>query len=551
MPRCQSKRETLKLPNRPEWILTRRPDARIERAKEPVILSLEQAIEWIKEERPLIWLGSIFSVPEPSGFPSGFALTKSLLELIFINTMPEEQRDQLINTLLPRWPLEALLDEFEFVDFDLSESLLNFFKGVNDAASPNALHHAVTSYYQRGLAGKPLCITTNWDTLQEKTFRQAGYMVVIGGPQKMPSKEFGKVGSDPKTIFVYHPHGSFETRDVVCSFKQEQRQLSLNREFMWHPTLFLGYSGYEPSLYRNLEYTTGQLWCIRDRSDLEIPAKRRLLCRPNTFVYIGDIRELLQGLGILEDKVDFTSRYVRLGSPNVPPKVIDVVRSGIVASLEPSFCVETLFNTLLSFPGEPEVTIRYVVLMRALVNHIRNRIYHPGILPALMAAARFRDSEQIWISTLAYLLRVNTNLESKIIRKTLEYSEEASKSAGESGFSDDAGVYMPGVLLKRSEIYKSYVRQGNKIDDVRTYMYPPLVGSDMAASGELIEILAFEYLREGKKELARNCFDYAATSFYLRGLWNSGQHNEWAVKNIERLVDISKGNTLMIPVEQT
>ena len=544
-------RKTLKLLNRPEWILTRRPDARIERTKGPVILNLKQALGWIKKQRPLIWLGSIFSVPESSGFPSGVALTKSLLELIFTNMMPEERRDQLINTLLPRWPLEALLDEFEFVDFDLSESLLHFFKGVNDTALPNALHHAVTSYYQRGLAGKPLCVTTNWDTLQEKAFRQAGYTVVIGSPGEMPTKEFGREGSDPKIVFVYHPHGSFETRDVVCSFKQEQRQLSLHTEFMWHPTLFLGYSGYEPSLYRNLEYTTGQLWCIRDRSELEIPAKRRLLCRPNTFVYIGDIRKLLRGLSILKDEVDLTSKYVQLASPNIPPKVIEVVHLGILASLEPGFCVSTLIDTLLSFLDEPEATIRFVVLMRALVNHIRNRMFHPGILPALMAAARFRDSEQIWISTLAYLLRTNTNLESKIIKKILEYSEEASKRAGESGSSEDAGVYMPGVLLKRSEIYKSYVRQINKIDDVRIYTYPPLVGSDMGASGEFIEILAFEYLREGKNELARNCFDYAATSFYLRGLWNSGQLNEWAAKNIKRLVGISKENSLMIPVEQT
>ena len=236
----------MRLPHRTEWLLIRKPTIRIERTPEPAVLSLDQAIEWIKRERPLIWLGSIFSVPEPSGFPSGYTLTRSLLELLFGPEIPEANRDKIIATLLQRWPLEALLDEFEFLGFDLSESLLNFFKSVNESAAPNALHKAVVSYYQQGLARWLLCVTTNWDTLQEKAFRDAAYSVVIGGPGKMPDASFGKEGGDPTTIFLYHPHGSFETQDIVCSLKREQSQLALNMEMMLHPTLFLGYSGYEP-----------------------------------------------------------------------------------------------------------------------------------------------------------------------------------------------------------------------------------------------------------------------------------------------------------------
>jgi hypothetical protein len=56
-------------------------------------------------------------VPEPSGFPSGYTLTRSLLELLFGPEIPEANRDKIIATLLPRWPLEALLDEFEFLGF--------------------------------------------------------------------------------------------------------------------------------------------------------------------------------------------------------------------------------------------------------------------------------------------------------------------------------------------------------------------------------------------------------------------------------------------------
>lgn len=537
----------MRLPRKTEWLLIPKP-FRIERSAEPVVFSLDQAIDWIKREKPLIWLGSIFSVPEPSGLPSGYALTRSLLELTFKGGAAKSQEDQIIDTVLPRWPLEALLDEFEFLDFDLSESLLTFFKGINDAVAPNTLHKAVVSYYQQGLARRPLCITTNWDTLQETAFRNAGYSVVIGGPAEMPDAAFGKEGSDPRTIFLYHPHGSFETQDVVCSLKREQSQLALNFEIMRHPTLFLGYSGYEPSLYRRLEFSAGQLWCIRDRDDFEIPAKRRLLTKPNTFVYVGDVRELLRALGVLEGDVGLTSKYVALDG-KIPPKIIEVVRLSIFASLSPDFCVDALTETLMSFHDEPEATIRFITLMRATINHMRNRMNHPGVPLALLGSSRFRDSEQTWISLLACLLRTSRNLPSRIVDQLIRLADEAGKKAGDAGSPEDQGVYMPGVLLNRTKLYKSYVRMGDKVDDEKLYIVAALYGSDMAAEGENIELLAFEHLREGQKEQAQNCFDYAATSFYLRGLWNAGRQNEWAANNIEKMMDSARENTLLIPSE--
>jgi len=535
----------MRLPHRTEWLLVPKP-FRIERSPEPVVFGIDQAVEWIKKEKPLIWLGSILSVPEPSGLPSGYALTRSLLELSFKEGVAADHQDQIIDTVLPRWPLEALLDEFEWLDFDLSESLLAFFKAANDGVAPNALHKAVALYYQQGLARKPLCITTNWDTLQERAFRIAGYSVVVGGPAKMPDDTFGKEGGDPKTIFVYHPHGSFETQDVVCSLKREQSQLALTFEMMQHPTLFLGYSGYEPSLYRRLEFAAGQLWCIRDRGDFQIPAKRRLLTKPNTFVYLGDMRELLRALGVLKEDVDLTSKYLALDG-KIPTKVLEVVRLSIFAALSPDFCVEALAETLMSFQDEPEATIRYITLMKAAIGHLRNREPHPGLPLALLGAARFRDSEQTWVSLLAYLLRINGDLPSRIIEQLFRLADEAGTKAGESGSLEDKGVYMPGVLLNRTKLYKSYLRTGDRIDDEKLYLVPPLYGSDMAAEGENIELLAFEYLREAKKKEAADCFDYAATSFYLRGLWKAGQLNEWAANNIEKMMGIAKRNTLLIP----
>jgi hypothetical protein len=104
----------MKLQPKNQWLLLPRPDLVVERSTEPLILSLDAAVEWIKRNKPLLWVGSMFSVPEPSGFPSGYAVTRSLFDLIFPahSKLPEARRDGIINDLMPQWPLEALLDLF-------------------------------------------------------------------------------------------------------------------------------------------------------------------------------------------------------------------------------------------------------------------------------------------------------------------------------------------------------------------------------------------------------------------------------------------------------
>jgi hypothetical protein len=310
--------------------------------------------------------------------------------------VPDIAREDMIASLIPKWPLEALFDEFELLNFDLSGSLLSFFAKHDRNVQPNALHQAVTQYYDRGLSRSPLCVTTNWDGLLEAASRSNGYAVSVGGPGEMPNHDFGKVNLEKKMISVYHPHGSFETKDVVCSYFQEQQQLSLAVQPFSEPTLFLGYSGYKPSLYRHLEHNAGQLWCIRDESDFEIPSKRRLLCRPNTFVYVGDLQELLCKLDVLPQPIELRSNHLALDG-TLPTKVVDVVRSAMASRLEPRFCFDPLVETLYDFYDEPEATFRYSATIRAVENHIRDRVAHTGVPLALMAASRFRDHEQLWI----------------------------------------------------------------------------------------------------------------------------------------------------------
>jgi len=537
----------MKLPSKPRWLLLRKPDIPIERCANPARLELPEAASWIKENKPILWIGSIFSVPEPSGFPSGYAISRSLFDLIFppSKDISEIDRERLISSLITKWPLEALLDEFEVLDFDISKSLLAFFAKHDRVARPNILHRAVIQYYEQGFARRPLCITTNWDSLLEKAFRLSGYKVNVDGPNAVPRHNFVKGDSAKKMIYIYHPHGSFKTKDVVCSYFQEQQQLSLPIQPFSEPTLFLGYSGYEPSLYRHLEHRAGQLWCVRDESDFEIPSKRRLLCRPNTFVYIGDLQELLKAIGVLPQSADMQSTHLA-NEAAFPEKVVDVIRSTMTSRLGPALCFGPLVETLYAVYGEPEDTLRYSATIRSIESHIRNRVPHPGIPLALMAAANFRNSESLWIDQLAYMLRFAQTRDNIIadLLKAADSNRGLHAKRGEDVLTQ--------LVQCRTRCYKSFLRRPEREgDDVKDFMlsgYSAIALGDLGLAGELTELAAFACLRDGEPVRAKAYFDTAATYYYLTGLWNSGRLCELASDNLD-LVKRSGIENLLMPDE--
>ena len=542
----------MRLQPQTRWLLLPGPDLVVERSDAPEILKLDEAVEWIKRRHPLLWVGSVFSVPEPSGFPSGYALTRSLFDLIFPadGQLPEPVRERIINDLMTRWPLEALFDQFESLDFDLSESLLAFFADLDHRARPNPLHDAIARYYEQGLACAPLCVTTNWDTLIEKVFRARGYEVHAGGPSEMPGDDFGKPGGSEKTMSVYHPHGSFETRDVVCSSFQEQQQLTLHMGFRSQPMLLLGYSGYEPSLYRLLEYSGPQLWCIRDKHDLEIPAKRRLLCRRNTQVYVGDMLELLRAIGVLTESVGISTPYVGLQG-QIPKKIIEVIHCAIGARLEPRFCSDFLADALCSDYKEPELSFRLSKIIGAVDNHIRDRAASSALPLALMAAARFRNDERLWIGLLAFVLRRDSLVRSEVIDRILGLAAGARKE-NESGSPSEGTELVTKLRQARTRCYRSFLaRPEQEEDDARNlvlnHMSWIMLG-DMALGAELTEVAAFACLRHGEDERAQGHFDTAATYYYLTGLWNAGRLNEWACNNTDQVRDQAKNGVLSIPM---
>jgi hypothetical protein len=540
----------MRLKDEHRWILMRKPELKIERTSQPEVLQLNEAVQWIGQNRPILWVGSIVSVPDPAGFPSGYAITESLVRLILRGAIPIAQQDELTALITKEWPLEALFDEFELLGFDISESLLKFFSEMNDSVAPSPLHRAIVDYYKEGRAAHPLCITTNWDTLLEVAFRDAGFTVITAGCDQPIPDQFGKPTGDSRTIFIYHPHGSFATKDVVCSFRQQQKQVTLHPNLLYQPTLYLGYSGYEPSLYMSLEHGAGQMWCVRSELEFEIPAKRRLLSRPNTVTFVGDLCDLLQHMTVLEGKVDTRSNGVT--AFDIPGKVREIITINTLCSLNSQLAVNMLTHSLLAFPSEPEATFRFAGAMKSIVNHVRNRLYDPGILAALLASTKLRDSEQTWITILAYLLRHDRNLPSSVIKELITFATQAPSSGLDTSrtqSAEDLIVYGLGQVKQRANIYRGFVRESARVDDWRIYIVTPLVSGDLAGLGETCEIWAMESIRDGDLVVASNLFDYAATCYYLRGLWNAGKMNEWAASNTDQLIQLSKGNTLIFPIQ--
>ena len=252
--------------------------------------------------------------------------------------------------------------------------------------------------------------------------------------------------------------------------------------------------------------------------------------------------------GVLDRTVDTASHNVGLNE--LPRKIVEVVLANMLCSLNPDLAVNMLSHSLLAFPEEPEGTLRYTGMIRALINHVRDRVHCPALAAALLAAAKLRDSEQTWISVLGYLLRHDRNVPQHVVRRILQFAASAPSSGlGKEDSPEDLMVYGLGLVKQRANIYKSYVHEGERISDWRIYFMTPLLSADLAAMGESCEVWAFEKIREGDLALAANLFDYAATGFYLRGMVKAGALNEWASRNVEKLTEIAKGNSLMFPVQ--
>lgn len=524
-----------------KWLLHFPPNKKVERTNSPTIFNLDETIEWIKKNKPILWTGSVFSVP--SGLCSGYSLTKSLFDLTNpIKNIPELLYNSAIEKLLPRWPLEAIFNEFELHGYDLSSSILKFFSSVEKDTKPNLLHNAIVNYYQSGLSQQRVCITTNWDNLIERAFFDRGINTIqlSIGQEAASGASFERLNLNQNDTLIYHPHGSFLNKDVICCYKTEQAQINIPFEIYQTPILFLGYSGYEPSLYFHL-YRTKGLWCIRNKSELDNPLKRRLLSRPGNYVYIGDLQDILIALKLIPSKLEFTDSKLESDRKVFNASVANRIFRSFLGSTDLNSTLYELTNCLLTMEDDAESFIEYILAMRNLINHIRDRNSDFGIVLAILAALKFKNSEQLWINLIAFIIRNQKSIPQNIFEKIMKHIDKCD------AIQEDSIIYNDWILKNRTKLYKNFINDGLvKIEQDFEYWYPSLVSGDMAAMGEFLELWAFKKIQKSELEEAENIFNYAADCYYLRGLWNAGKLNEYAANNIEKISSQNRGNSLLI-----
>lgn len=499
------------------WLLLQRDDVARPRNSEPVILTLEQAADWVIKKNPIPWIGSIFSVPAPSSFPSGIAISRLLFDLLYpANGEPEAGRDDIFwNKFLPAWPLERLFDLCEILDVPAKQQLLQWFANQEGAREPNTLHYAIVDYCCKNSVHE--CVTTNWDFLLERAFHRRGLKTSSSGVDQ------GLHLPEPlmADAHIYHPHGSFSQKDIVCSLFTESRGVPIAPSLTPRAFLLLGYSGYEPSMYPHLETIGAKdaLWCVRSEQDLHIPAKRRLLSLSNTVTYVGDLRELLKALGHLDASVDLKSPELSIDlsiHPNQRAVTADFLRATLgVCNLEEAF------NSVGKARNKTEFFLRSSLFSEHIGALVRERSTDPlleqVIFSVIQTAPDFLRNvhivDQFWLWEIAHTLRQSGTL-------STEQAHHLNRIALRTDLHQ-LGVH--GLRLKlQSKYYASFLIP--TFADPMTedlYVLAADVG-DIALQGECAEFLGWNVLREGDSKRALALFGSAATYYYLMGLNTAG-----------------------------
>lgn len=502
-----------------KWLLIPRDDITRPRNSEPVIRTLKQAVDWVMKKRPIPWIGSIFSVPAPSSFPSGIAISRLLFDLLYpAISETEAERDEIFwNKFLPAWPLERLFDLCVILDIPAKQQLLQWFNDQEGEREPNVLHYAVVDYCRKNNVRE--CVTTNWDFLLERAFHKRGLTASSSGVDQ------GLELPEPfiADVHIYHPHGSFSQKDIVCSLFTESRGVPIAPSLTPRAFLFLGYSGYEPSIYPHLE-TIGAvdaLWCVRSEADLAHPTKRRLLSLQNTVTYVGDLGELLGALSCLSESVDLKSPQLTIDlsiHPNQRAVAADFLRATL------GTCnLDEAFNSVGKARNKTEFFFRASLFSEHIGALVRGRSTDPLLEQVIYSVIQttpdfLREThivDQFWLWDIAHTLRQTGTLSTEQIHHLNRIALR----------SDLHELGASGLRLKlQAKHYASFLVP-KFTDPMREdfYVFAGIVG-DTALKGECAEFLGWNVLREAEHKRALALFSSAATYYYLTGLTTAGDY---------------------------
>jgi hypothetical protein len=492
------------------WLVLPRDDKTRPRNLKPVTLTLEQAVDWVRNKKPIPWVGSIFSVPAPSSLPSGAAISQMLFDLLYpTGGEPEAERSEIFwNKFLPSWPLERLFDLCEFLDIPAKQQLLNWCADQEGSREPNALHYAIVDYCHEN--GIHECVTPNWDFLLECAFNKRGFTTNSSGVDR-GLQLHESISAD---AHIYHPHGSFNQKDIICSLFTESRGIPILPSLTPRAFMFLGYSGYETSMYPHLE-TIGAvdaLWCVRSEDELVSPAKRRLLSLENTVTYVGDLRELLKALGYLYGSVELKSPTPSLAFTIHPNQ--RAVTADVLGATLGKCSLEDAFNCVGKSRNKTEFVLRAVLFSEHIGSLVRERSTDPilerVIYSVIKTAPDFLQDlhivDQFWLWEIACTLRHSGIL-------STEQAYHLNRIALRTDLHQIAGVH--GLRLKlQSTFYANFLIPHFSDSQNENYHFQASLVGDQALQGECAEFLGWKALREGDQQRALAFFNSASTYYY-------------------------------------
>jgi hypothetical protein len=502
------------------WMLLRCDDVTLRRNPEPVILDIDEAVEWIRKHRPIPWLGSIFSVPPESNLPSGISVSQYLFEQLLISSGEDSSDvDNLFwNKFLPLFPLERLFDLCELIQIPAKSTLLDWFNDKSTSAKPNPLHFAIAEYCRsQGIAE---CVTTNWDSLFESAFESLNVSVKSVGPDEWFTEE----SATSSGVTVFHPHGSFQNRNVICSFHAESRGVPLHPTEGTRSFMFLGYSGYEPSMYPHLERIGhgNALWCVRKREDLLVPLRKRLLSLAGTVVFVGDVRELLRRLGYLGELVDFTNNSALPMDIHIHDRQRSLAND-VIRSFLGTVSLKEAFESVKKASNEIEMFLRANFFSEYVGTLVRQRcsdaMLGQVIASVLATAPDFLHKthliDQFWMWDIAFRVRTNQNF-------TSAHFDNMHRISRRDDLIEIAGSF-GGRLKTQSLAYATFLDSANcdKVFSGDQYIMAMAFG-DKALQGELCEISAWNAFINGEVERATALLESAATYYYVSAIPQAG-----------------------------
>ena len=462
--------------------------------------------------------------------PSGKQLMEELIRALLHPLFTDEAMEggefrEILNAVVGTWSLEDVFDRASEYGVDVSV-LYNELKIINDTAPPNEWHYAVARYYRfKNPTG--VLITTNWDDFLERAFCEIGTNFEITSS----TDQFG----DPQVeqiVNLHHIHGSFRETDVVTSLKSEHRDVAFPVGFYGKPVIFMGYGGYEPSVYEYLyTCTMPQIWIVYDEKEFDDPKKARLLRRNNVRVFKGDLQDVLEVLDGTFSKIQWKLHHfeARLSADYSLNRVL--LAYALMSRRIPDAIIDTYHMIKVPLAGNPFLGRAHDFEPRSALFGLAEIIV--GIL--LYTVRNHNVANSIFCHALNLLELGGDGIAARIVasymlrhtideRKAIDLSKVLNQpnSIDADCLDKKCGTKSHSIFNDIAyEVFSKKLRGENSVlegqeDSILHFMeITAMISETPGFLGEHYEIYAQRLFREGKLDEAAATFNHAANFHFL------------------------------------